>query len=73
MNLVDVENLKKYLIQIKKLTANDLRYKYKGNTADAKFDKFDNALTIINKIKNGEIIQQMQKIIKRNLNRIQQK
>ena len=56
MNLVDVENLKKYLIQIKKLTANDLRYKYKGNTADAKFDKFDNALNIINKIKNVEII-----------------
>ena len=56
MNLVDVENLKKYLIYIKKLTANNLRYKYKGNTADAKFDKFDNALNIINKIKNVEII-----------------
>ena len=30
-------------------------YKYKGNTADAKFDEFDNALNIINKIQNGEI------------------
>ena len=30
-------------------------YKYKGNTADAKFDKFDNALAIINKVQNGEI------------------
>ena len=30
-------------------------YKYKGNTADAKFDEFDNAPNIINKIKNAEI------------------
>ena len=30
-------------------------YKYKGNTADAKFDEFYNALNIINKIKNAEI------------------
>ena len=40
----------------KKVNSNDLIYKYKGNTADAKFDKFDNALNIINKIKNVEII-----------------
>ena len=30
-------------------------YKQKGNTADAKFDEFDNAPNIINKIKNAEI------------------
>ena len=30
-------------------------YGYKGRTADAKFGKFDNALDIIDKIKNGEI------------------
>ena len=30
-------------------------YRQKGNTADVKFDEFDNALNIINKIKNGEI------------------
>ena len=30
-------------------------YGYKGRTADAKFRKFDNALDIIDKIKNGEI------------------
>ena len=30
-------------------------YRYKGNTADVNFDKFDNALNIINEIQNGEI------------------
>ena len=39
----------------KKVNSNNLIFKYKGNTADAKFDKFDNSLNIINKIKNGEI------------------
>ena len=39
----------------KKIDSDDLIYRYKGRTADAKFDKFDNALDIINKIKNGEI------------------
>ena len=45
--------------EIKKLDKNvssgNLIYKYKRNTTDAKFDQFDNALNIINKIKNGEI------------------
>ena len=39
----------------KKVNSNDLIYKYKGNTADAKFDECDNALGIINKVQNGEI------------------
>ena len=39
----------------KKVNSDDLIYRYKGNTADLKFDKFDNALNIINKIQNGEI------------------
>ena len=39
----------------KKVNSDDLIYRYKGNTADVKFDKFDNALNIINKIQNGEI------------------
>ena len=39
----------------KKVNSDDLIYKCKGNTADAKFDKFDNALNIINKIQNVEI------------------
>ena len=39
----------------KKIDSDDLIYRYKGRTADAKFDKFDNALDIIDKIRNGEI------------------
>ena len=39
----------------KKVNSNDLIYKYKCNTTDAKFDKCDNALGIINKVQNGEI------------------
>ena len=39
----------------KKVNSDDLIYRYIGNTADVKFDKFDNALNIINKIQNGEI------------------
>ena len=39
----------------KKVNSNDLINRYKGKTADAKFDKFDNALNIMNKRKNGEI------------------
>ena len=55
-----MKGLKKLLIQIKKVNRNDLIYKYKGNTTDAKFDKFDNALDIIDKIeKNDEIRQQI--------------
>ena len=30
-------------------------YRYKFRTADAKFHKFDNALSLINKVKEGEI------------------
>ena len=37
----------------KKVNSDDVIYK--GNTADVKFHEFDNALTIINKIQNGEI------------------
>ena len=39
----------------KKVNRDDLIYRYRGSTADAKFDKFDNALNIINKKQNGEI------------------
>ena len=52
--LVD-ERRKKVTDLDKKVNSDDLIYRYKGNTADAKFDKFDNALNIINKIQNGEI------------------
>ena len=30
-------------------------YRYKGNTADAKLNEFDNALDIIDKIRDGKI------------------
>ena len=30
-------------------------YKYKGKSPDEKFDKYDNTLDLINKIRNGEI------------------
>ena len=39
----------------KKVYSDDLIYRCKGNSAVANFDKFDNALNIINKIQNGEI------------------
>ena len=38
----------------KKIYSDDLIYRYKGRTADAKFDKFDNVLDILNKIRNGK-------------------
>ena len=34
----------------KKANSDDLIYRYKGNTADVNFHKFDNALDIIDKI-----------------------
>ena len=39
----------------KKVNSDDLIYRYWCNTADVKFDEFDNALNIINKIQNGDI------------------
>ena len=45
--LVD-ERLEKITDLDKKVNSDDLIYRYKGNTADVKLDKFDNALKIIN-------------------------
>ena len=50
------------------LARNELIYRYKSRTADAKFDKFDNALDILNKIRNGKTSLTDLKIIKQNLN-----
>ena len=47
--LVD-ERLEKIADLDEKVNSDNLICRYKGNTADAKFDKFDNALNIINKI-----------------------
>ena len=49
------ERFEKIVDWDKKVNTDDLIYKYKGNTADEKLDKFDNALNIVNKVKNGEI------------------
>ena len=38
----------------KKADRNDLIYRYKGNFADVKFNEFDNALDVINKIRDGK-------------------
>ena len=43
------------MIWIRKVNSDDLIYRYRGNTANVKFDEFDNGLNIINKIQNGEI------------------
>ena len=37
-----------------RINSNDLIYRYKGRTADAKFDEFDNALGVINKTRDGK-------------------
>ena len=39
----------------KKVNCDDLIYKYKGKSPDWKFDKYDNASYLINKIRNCEI------------------
>ena len=39
----------------KKVDTNKLVFKYNGKTADADFSEFDNGLSLINKIKDGEI------------------
>ena len=47
--LVD-ERLEKITDLDERVKSDNLIYRYKGNTADSKFDEFDNALGIINKI-----------------------
>ena len=39
----------------KKVNHDDLVYKYKNKNKNEEFDKYDNALDLINKIRNGEI------------------
>ena len=49
------ERLEKITDLDKKVNSDGLIYRYKGNTADVKFDEFDNAVNIINKIQNGKL------------------
>ena len=39
----------------KRVKLDDLIYRYKGNTRNEEFNKYDNALDLIDKIRNGEI------------------
>ena len=67
--LVD-ERLEKITDLDKKVNGDDLIYRYKGNIADVNFNQFDNALDIIDKIRDGKIDLADVKIIKKNLNLI---
>ena len=53
-DLVD-ERLEKITDLDKLVDSDDLIYRYKGRTADSNSKEFDNALGIMNKIKNGKI------------------
>ena len=44
------------MIWIRKVNSDNLIYRYRGNTANVKFDEFDNAFNIINKKQNGDIM-----------------
>ena len=39
----------------KNVNSDDLIYRYKGNTADVKFNEFDKAFDFINKVRDGKI------------------
>ena len=38
----------------KRVDSKNLMHRYKGNTADPKFDEFDNAIDVVNNIRNGK-------------------
>ena len=48
------ERLEKITYLDERVTHDDLIYRYKGKVADKKFDEFDNALDIIDKIQEGK-------------------
>ena len=62
------ERLEKITDLDERVNRDDLIYRYKGKVADTKFDKFDNALDIINTIRDGKKNLADAKIIKQNLN-----
>ena len=39
----------------KKVNSDDLTHRYKGNTSGAKFNEFDKAFSLLDKIRDGEI------------------
>ena len=60
-----------------KVNSDGLIYRYKGNTADAKFDQFNNAFSLLDKIKDDRICladaKNDQAKFKSNLNKIKKK
>ena len=52
--LVD-ERLEEITNLDKKVNSDDLIYRYKGNTADEKFHKFDNVFSLLDKTRTGKI------------------
>ena len=67
--LVD-ERLEEITKLDKNVNQDDLIYRYKGPTADAKFNKFDNAFSFLNKLREGKISLADAKRIKQNLDQI---
>ena len=49
------ERLEKVTDIDKKVNSNDLIYRYKVNTPHLNFDEFENALALIDKIRDGKI------------------
>ena len=54
-NKLTEESFEKINSLEKKVDTNKLVFKYKGNTLNEDFSKFDNTLDLINKIRDGEI------------------
>ena len=49
------ERLQKVSDLDKEINSDDLTYRCKGNTPDLNFDEFDNALALIDKMRDGKI------------------
>ena len=53
-----------------KVNPDDLIYRYKGSTADEKFNEFDNAFSLLDEIRDGKVSLPDAKMISQNLNQI---
>ena len=49
------ERIKEITELTEKVNYDDLMYRYKGNTTNVKFDQFDNAFSLLDKIRDGKI------------------
>ena len=49
------ERLEKLTDLDKKVNSDDLIYRYEGNTPDLNFDEFDNALALVDRMRDGKI------------------